>query len=245
MRRVVVFTEGQTEQIFVRELLFRIFDPSKLSLVCWELLAGNRSSTPYKYHNAPNPCVEIHFMIINVHGDEAVMSTIEEREKSLIEKGGFERIIGLRDMYSEKYDKLANGTINDAVSSQIIRSNKSKIQQMNYHDRIKLYFAIMEVEAWFLGMYSLFQKIDKNLTVDHIKQKLGIDLKAIDPQEAFYKPSHQLNSVIELRGGKYSKKKTEVESICCKMESKDFENARENGRCKCFDDFYKEIMSCS
>jgi hypothetical protein len=245
LRRVAVFTEGQTEQITVRELLFRIFNPSKLSFECWELLAGNLSLTPYKYPNTPNPCVETHFMIINVHGDEAVISTIEEREKSLIEKGRFERIIGLRDMYSEKYDKRTNGTINDATSSQIIQGNESKIQQMNYHNRIKLYFAIMEIEAWILGMYNIFQRIDRTLTVDCIKQKLGIDLKAIDPQKAFYKPSDQLNSILLLCRGQYKKKRSEVEGICCKMESTDFEDARENGRCKCFDEFYREVVGCS
>lgn len=245
MRRIALFTEGQTEQIFVRECLLRLFDLTKLSFECWELLAHKLHPAPYSYPNPPNPNAEIFFMIVNVHGDEGVISSIRERERNLIEKGQYEKIIGLRDMYSEAYDKLARGVINDSISKQFIQSHNLIIKKMNYHDKIRLYFAIMEIEAWILGMYNIFQRIDKTLTVDYIKQKLDIDLKAIDPQKAFYKPSEQLNSILLLCDGQYSKKRSEVEDICCKIEPTDFENARENSRCKCFDEFYHEIVNCS
>jgi len=242
LKKVAIFTEGQTELVFVREILFRLIDPSKLSLECYELLAKQTSPVPFTY-SSPNP--EVHFLIINVHGDEGVLSSIRGREKELIERSGYEKIIGLRDMYSKVYKKLSPGMINDDISNQLIESHNSTIQNMNYPNRIKLHFAIMEIEAWFLAMYNIFQKIDSRLTTDNIQEKLGIDLKNIDPQTEFFRPCKQVNDIFVLCERQYSKKRGDCELICTRMELVDFDNARENGRCKNFDDFYQEVISYS
>lgn len=217
----------------------RLIDNSKLSFECSELLAHKESPVPYK-HICPDP--QIYFCIINVHGEEGVLSSIREREKQLISVG-YDEIIGLRDMYSETYLKLSPKRINDVVTNRIISSHWSTIQKMTNWNKIKLYFAIMEIEAWFLGMCNLFQKIDPILTVEFIKQKLNIDLKTVDPQKEFYKPSDQLDSIYALCGRKYGKKRNEIENICSKMQIEDYCDAKESARCKCFDDFYQEISS--
>jgi hypothetical protein len=242
LRKVAIFVEGQTELIFVRDFLLRLIDPSKLSLECWELLAGQLSRVRYPY-SCPNP--EILFRIINVRGDERVLSSIKDGEKDLIEKGGYEKIIGLRDMYSEAYEKLSRGVIDDGISNQFVQSHNSTIQKMTHHDRIKLYFAIMKIEAWFLAMYNVFQRIDSILTVEYIKEKLGFDLKRIDPQKEFYKPSNQVGDLFLLSGRQYDKKESDINNITSKMELADFDNAIENDRCKCFDAFYQEIINYS
>lgn len=243
MRKVAIFAEGQTELIFVREFLLRLIDPSKLSLECYELLAHNKlSSVPFSY-SSPSP--EVHFMIIDTHGDEGVLSSISEREKNLIEKGGYEKIIGLRDMYSKAYRKLSPGIINDNVSSQFVQSHNSTIQKMTYHDRIKLYFAIMEIEAWFLAMYDIFQRIDSLLTVEYIEEKLRFNLREVDPQKEFYRPSNQVRDVFLLGERQYDKKKSEIENITSRMVLGDFDNAKENNRCSCFDAFYQEMRGYS
>jgi hypothetical protein len=240
LKKIAIFAEGQTEQIFVREFLLRVLDPAKLSFECLELKAHRFSVVPYKY---ANPHAEIHFMIIDVHGDEGVLSSVREREKDLIEKSGYERIIAMRDMYTEAYIKRSPGRIDDSVTEDFIRSHNAIIQNMTYPSQIRLHFAIMEVEAWFLGMYNLFSKVDPILTVEYIREKLNIDLTITDPQKEYYRPSQQVSMICELCGRSYSKRKDEVESICSNMESADFENARENGKCRCFTDFYGEIVS--
>lgn len=242
MKKIAIFTEGQTELIFVRNFFLRVIDPSKLSFECYDLLGQKFSSVPYRYSS---PSAEIHFLIVNVNGDEKVLSSIRDREKHLIKTGGYEKIIGLKDMYGGEYRKRSPRAINRQISNMIIQRANQTIKGMTYFDRIKLYFAIMEIEAWFLGMYNLFQKIDSLLTVEYIKQKLGIDLKSVDPQKKFYKPSNQVKSIFQLCGREYKKKPNEVEGICCNMDSSSFDNATENNRCMCFADFYKEITSCS
>lgn len=242
MKKIAIFTEGQTELIFFRKFLERVMDISKLSFDCWDLSGQEFSQVPYEHKN---PNAEIHFLIVNVNCDEKVLSSIKEREKDLIKTQGYRKIIGLRDMYGREYRKRSPREINEQVSNRIIQRSNQTVESMTYFDRIKLYFAIMEIEAWFLGMYDLFQKIDSLLTVEYIKRNLDIDLKSVDPQKEFYKPSDQVRSILRLCGREYKKKRDEVESICSNMDSSSFDNATENNRCMCFADFYKEITSCS
>lgn len=239
MKRIAIFAEGQTELIFTRNLLLKVLDPSKISFECFELISHKPYTVPYQYSN---PSSEIHFLILNVRGDEGVLSSIKEREKNLVERNGYDRIIGLRDMYCDEYMKRSPGVINLQISNLIVKKHNQTVRDMTYSDRIKLFFAIMEIEAWFLGMYDLFRKIDSVLTVEYIKQKLGIDLKTTDPQKQFYRPSDQVNSILQLCGREYKKKQGEIECICSNIDSSDLDAARENNRCSCFNDFCKEII---
>jgi len=242
LKRIAIFAEGQTELIFIRHFLLKLLDPSKLSLECYELVSHQLFTVPYQY---PNPSAEIHFLILNVHGDEGVLSSIKEREKKMIEESGYDRIIGLRDMYCYEYVKRSPGVINNEISNLIIHRQNQTVGDMKHSDRIKLFFAIMEIEAWFLGMYNLFKKINSVLTVQHIEQKLGIDLTTTDPQKQFYRPTDQVNDIFLLCEGEYKKKQGEIESICSNMDCSDFDTARENNRCSCFDDFFQEIIGYS
>ena len=114
---------------------------------------------------------------------------------------------------------------------------------MTHPNRIKLFYAVMEIEAWFLAMYRLFERIAPLLTVGYIKEKLTFDLGTIDPQETFFRPSRQVQDIFGLCGRRYDKKMGDSEAICSRMELEDFDDARENKRCKCFDDFYQEVAS--
>ena len=237
MKKIAIFAEGQTELIFIRWLLLRLIDNSKLSFECRELLAHNESPAPYKY-SALDP--QVYFRIIDVHGDEGVLSSIHERESSLL-RAGYDEIIAVRDMYSETYLNLSPKRMSDTVTRKIIDAHHETIRQMTHRDRIKLYFAIMEIEAWFLGMYNIFKKIDPLLTTSFIGQKLKIDLANVDPQESFFKPSDQVEAIYALCGRAYGKRKQEIEGICSKMDIADFNDARENGRCSTFEEFYRAI----
>jgi len=92
-------------------------------------------------------------------------------------------------------------------------------------------------------MYNIFQRIDSVLTVEYIEEKLGFNLKRIDPQEEFFKPSSQVRDLFLLSGRQYDKKESDINNITSKMELADFDNATENDRCKCFDAFYQEVRS--
>ena len=238
MRKVVIFTEGQSEQIFIRYLLLQTMDCSKISFRCLRLYAGREIQAKHDYLN---PNAEINFLIINVGQDEKVLSIIKEREENLIGKG-FERIIGLRDMYSEEYSKRSHSETNNSVTMSFIDSWNSTIQNMSDPSKIKMHIAIMELEAWFLGIYDIFKRINSILSVEYIENELGFNLASIDPQTEFYKPSEVVNRIFQLVGLKYKKKEHYVESICSKINNDDLCNAFKNGRCSRFKDFYEELL---
>ena len=237
MFKLAFFTEGQSEQIFIRHMLLTIIGYDRTNIKCYRLQSRTQSFVPYA-HSCPDPYVCC--SIFNVGGDEGVLSAIREREKGLFEKG-YHMIIGLRDMYSDKYRRHSSNRIDKSVNRQFINGAQTTIREMSRPDSIKLYFAIMEWEAWILGMYSLFPKINILLTTEYIHENLNIDLKSIDPQAAYFKPSLYLKEILALVGLSYSKSLSDIEGICSKMGETDFEIAIQGNRCGAFRIFYDQI----
>ena len=238
MKRIAIFAEGQTESIFVRELLLRLVDASKMYLECIEL-KKQKMTEPNFLHKCPNP--EIYILVADVHGDEGVISSIRDRGDHFVERTGYDEIIGLRDMYCRAYRRLSPEKIDGRVSREIIGSCYNVIREMRNVSRVQLYFATMEIEAWFLGMYNLFEKVNTVLSADNIKNELNIDLKCLDPQKEFFKPTEIIKDIMGLCRRDYTKKKSEVEAIARRMQVTDFDNAKENNRCGCFGEFCREI----
>lgn len=239
MRRIAIFAEGQSELIFVRCFLPLILGWDKISFECFRLYANEMSSVPFRY---PNEHAEVHYLIVNVGNDETVLSAVKDREELLIQKG-YEKVIALRDMYCEAYYKRAGTTIDDAITLEFINSFQGTIESMSDPTKIKMCFAIMEFEAWLLGMYSIFERVEPTLTVGYIEEKLGFNLSVIDPQGEFFKPANKVSDILGLVGLEYKKSEDDIESICSKMEEADFSKAFENGRCSSFKDFWNEVRN--
>jgi hypothetical protein len=238
MKKIAIFTEGQSEQIFLRHLLLQTMDCSKISFSCLRLRKGKMIHVPFDY---PNPNAEAWFLIVNVGQDEKVLSVIKESEKDLFKKG-FERIVGLRDMYSEEYSKRSPNGIDDSVTRAFIDGWNSTIKSMSNPSKIKMHIAIMELEAWFLGMYNIFKRLDPALSIDYIEKEFGYNLSGIDPQTVFFKPSDIFSDILQLINWQYKKSEHEMEHICSKINMNDLSDAFENGRCINFKNFYDEIL---
>lgn len=239
MRKIAIFAEGQSEQIFVRHFLTLTLGWEKISFHCLKLYADSMLHAPFDHSNEH---AEVHFLIVNVGNDERVLSAIKEREVPLLQKG-YEKIIGLRDMYSKKYRERSSGRINENVTRAFIESADETIEQMSEPERIKMLFAIMELEAWFLGMYNVFGRLNPALTVEYINKELDYDLSAIDPQTMFFRPADIVDDIFSLIDRRYKKSYDEIESICCKIEINDFHKAFEGGRCNSLKEFYEEMLS--
>lgn len=236
MKRVVIFTEGRTELIFVRELLLRIIDNNDLSFDCLELKAGKSLPFPYKQIS---PTATIHFQIINVGNDESVVSEIKNRGLNFINQGV--EIIGLRDMYSETYKKFSN-RINQHVITTIRDSHEDVIRQIIHSEMIHLFFAIMEVEAWFLAMYRIFERIDVALTVENIRRQLNYDLENDNPENTYFHPSVQLAQILRLAGRDYKKHQSDVSSIVSQITEEDIQNLIDVNFCSSFILFHNELQ---
>jgi hypothetical protein len=194
---------------------------------------------PFDY---PNPNAEVWFLIVNVGQDEKVLSVIKESEKDLFEKG-FERIVGLRDMYSEEYSKRSPNGIDNSVTRAFIDGWNSTIQSMSNPSKIKMHIAIMELEAWFLGMYNMFERLNSTLSIDYIESRLGFNLSVIDPQTEFFKPADIVGNILQLISWPYKKSDDDIEGICSRINISDLSNAFENGRCDSFKKFHDEILN--
>jgi len=235
LQKVAIFVEGQGELIFIRKLLVLLNDPAQVSFECFKLYGNLEQKVPYPY-GTTNPLAKIYFKIINVGNDERVLSAIKEREEKLF-KSGFNKIIGLRDMYSKAYRKKSKNVINDNVTQETIKLVTTTIVNMSNHDKIIFHFAIMELEAWWLSMYNLFARIDDRLTVSFIEKKLGYNLSNIDPETSFFHPSLEIDKIFKLVGSSYKKHFDDVESITSKIEFSDISDATNHHRCDCFRQF--------
>ncbi|MFK7934275.1 MAG: DUF4276 family protein [Saprospiraceae bacterium] len=239
MRKVAIFVEGQTELIFIRESLPKLMGYQHISFDCYTLQTdSNFQTTDYSY-----PITEetrFYFQIINVGGDNAVISRLLRREQFLL-RSGFELIIGLRDMYSQQYRRLAeNREISNDLNQQFINAAREQIEQKAERpELISFLFAIMEIEAWFLGCEGVFEKVDARLTNQFIAQNLGFNLSDIDPEETFFHPANAVEQIFDLVEKDYKKGSSLVNNI----DADDLELLHLNQeRCASFSAFY-EIIS--
>jgi hypothetical protein len=157
MKKIAIFVEGQTELIVVREHLLRWFNYSDIEIECRTLFVDSKfHKVPY---DVPSPTPQYHFQIINVGSDSLVLSRILKRE-ALMWHAGYDKIIGLRDMYSQEYRERSS-VIDARVNADFINAHRQTIDaKAQKPAQIVVQFAIMETEAWFLGLTQIFEKLD-------------------------------------------------------------------------------------
>ncbi len=238
--KIAIFTEGQGEQIFLRNILFYLYDNSQLSFKCVRLHAGETQHAPYTFGDPKQS--KIHFLLVNIGNDNKVLIEIKNQEKRILEEG-YSRIIGLRDMYSKEYRNLSNHKINNEINQKFILRHNQEITKMSAPDKISFHFSIMEIESWWLSMYTIFKKIDSSLTVDILNKKFGFKLDEIDPETYFFHPSQDLSKILKSVGKTYDKKRGDVESITSHITPQDIELAISNNRCNTLKAFYEELRS--
>lgn len=226
MKKVAIFMEGQGELVFVRQLAFLIFGYEGVSFECFELHANSQRVVPYAHTSSQ---ALIHIQFVNVNNDSSVISAIKEREAGLF-KAGFDAVFGLRDMYSEEYSRRSNA-VDQTVIQEFVSAHNQVAQQMSRPAQIHFFFAVMELEAWILGMYKLFEKIDSRLTVQYIEEKLEYNLQTLDPQSYFYHPAKNLDDILKLSGSSYNKSLDQMNSIISRIVEEDVASAVENNRC--------------
>jgi len=241
LKRIAIFVEGQSEIIFLRKLIPLILGYDKISYKCLKLQANKFSEIPYNY-NTNVPTVDFNFLLINVQNDDLVLSAIKAREVNLFNRG-YELILGIRDMYCKSYNDKSKGKIDDCVSELVKLRVHLETSKMSKPDKIFIHFSIMEFEAWILSMHTLFNKIDSALSCESIRLKLGLDLKKIDPQNEFYRPSNELKRILKLCEIDYDKSFSILERIFSRLAINDLDYVLTNNRCSSYIDFINCIKN--
>jgi hypothetical protein len=236
MRKIAIFVEGQTELIFVREFLLKIFDYQNVSLECYTLF-NDSSLIPAEY-DFPNENAEHHFQIMNIGNDKSVLSRMLNREQHM-RNAGFERLIGLRDLYSKEYrEKVQDHSINLEIIDKFKNGYRNQISS----DTVFFNFAIMEIESWILGFHNIFERIDEALTVSRIEASLGYNLETIDPELTFFHPSKNIEDIFSLAGKPpYGKSKEDVNAIVSHISKEDYNYLLNSSKCNSFKEFYESL----
>jgi hypothetical protein len=208
MKKVAVFVEGQTEQIFVQKLIEQVISPNKVTVTTYQLRGGTkytRNLILLKTQSFTQQ-TDYYFEIYDCGNDSKVKDDIIEHSQSMKQKG-FSLIIGLRDVYPKNNEiaslrKYLNFGIPTDVPSHIV-------------------LAINEVEAWFLAEENHYTKIDTNLTLAKVNAIAGIDVSK-DSTETIAHPTEKLQLIY-----KYTKKKNNVHRI---VDALDYANLYINVR---------------
>ena len=233
MSECVLFVEGQSEQIFVREMLLRRFnwDATQLAIRCYKLNAEVLESAEYDYGNDD----ATHFIqLIDAHGDNKVVSAIKSRAARLLE-AGFEMIVGLRDMYSRAYREQSPNCVSADLNKEFIKTIQEGIDEAGLSENVRIHYAIMEVETW---MLALLEKWKGDISMDDIKQFFNPDADI----ETIFHPYLVMKNIKALMGDTYEKHKNQVNSIMANINWEDYAKLYQSGRCPSFNAFYETVI---
>ena len=201
-KKIACFVEGQTEQLFVERLFQEIAGYKKISIETYKFQGGkaNRIIQPLKLSTIKD--APFFVLLYNCDCDSHVLSDIRKEHDSLT-NSGYEKIIGLRDLYPtplEKKQEVEKG----------IRGFLKLLQHKGIP--ISMNLAVMEIEAWFLAEWNYLAKIDNRLTCDFILQKCALDLRNIDTEQRAH-PSQDLDEIYRLVSRSYDKNEITSQEI--------------------------------
>jgi hypothetical protein len=191
MKKVALFVEGQTEQIFAQKLIEQLISPLKITTDSFKLTGGAKNSRMAKILTTQSVTqqTDYYFAIYDCGNDSKVKDDIIENLQSM-KQNGFSMIIGIRDVYpnNAKIDDLRrylNYGIPTGIPTHIV-------------------LAVNEVEAWFMAEENHYPKIDTRLTIEKVNSIAGIDIR-IDSTEIVIHPTEKLQLIY-----RYSKSKSNI-----------------------------------
>lgn len=184
MRKIAIFVEGLTEQLFAEKLVTSLVADRVVSI---ELTRRVGNFVQIKV-NFGDDNADAFVLIADCASDGQVKTQIRDRYKTLV-AAGYDAIIGLRDVYP------------------LERSDVPKLQAMLSVGIPEgplvpeMFLAVMEVEAWFLAERTHFERIDKKLSEDFIVDN-GIDIVGTRSHDWDH-PADTLDKIYQLAGARY------------------------------------------
>jgi hypothetical protein len=237
--KVAIYVEGITEAGFVYRLIGEKYhwDWTKVQINCLNL-------TP---QDAANELMDIglddapdYFLIYDSGSDTSVVSDIRSKFQGHLEQG-FDKVVGLRDVYSESYINLYGRHLNQQNIVDFIKDIQEPLAELDKTGFVRVRFAVMETEAWLLALSGVFQKIDKSLDAEGLITKAGFDVNS-DPQAVYFHPYTKLEDIFKSIGKNYSKHWHEIKEIIFKLNLADFESLYNSGKCQSYKDFFDSVF---
>jgi len=237
--KVAIYVEGITEAGFVYRLIGEKYqwDWTKFQIECLNLDPSEAANDlrDFGSNDAPD-----YFLIYDSGSDTSVVSDIRGKFHGHMNQG-YDKVVGLRDVYSESYIDLYGRHLDQQNVADFIKDIQEPLKELDKTGFIRVQFAVMETEAWMLALSDVFQKIDNSLDADGLLSKAGIDVNC-DPQTSYFHPCAKLVEIFKLIGRNYSKHWSEIKEIVFKLKWKDFETLYHSGKCQSFKEFYDSVF---
>jgi hypothetical protein len=205
MKKIAFFVEGQTEVIFISEMIRQVFNEKETNIVV-------QNTTNYKMNVntiKTDTDKEYYFLLYNCGSDDKVKSNIKDNYQKL-QQANFIHIIGLQDLFNpqrkkkgiddNKFQKTINVDIPQAIPARI-------------------YFAIQEIEAWFIAEETHYQRISPILSLEKVNSITGIDIQK-DDTEKIPHPTVIIDKIYKAGGRKngYSKNEYVIKDVVSKLD---------------------------
>lgn len=200
MRRLAIFVEGLTEELFAERFLTEVARGRGLGIEKHRASGGKFIPRRLTRITSPSgsPNLEFYGLIINSGSDRRVKSDIMENYASLVAKG-YRTIVGMRDAYPEakslaEVSKLRKGLL-----------YKIKTDPCD----VTFVLGVMEIEAWFISEHTHFPRISNKLTLGRIKTVMAFDPSKDDIQKRLC-PTNDLNAIYRLARIGYTKEEASI-----------------------------------
>ncbi|NQU63291.1 MAG: DUF4276 family protein [SAR324 cluster bacterium] len=195
VKKLAVFVEGLTEQLFINELLLQVIDGKNINIDLIKAREKNGSGAKFIEIKASsaNPIKKYYALVVDCGNDDKVKTDILDRYENLV-KCGYETVIGIRDVYPTPRSKIKK------LELGLRTGMKTKPLA------VSIFLAVMEVEAWFIGECTHFERVDRRLTMPFIKAGVGFDPSRINPEEREH-PAGDLHNIYQLVALSYIRKR--------------------------------------
>lgn len=211
MRKLAIFVEGLTEQILVRHLLQEVLDQNRIAIQTVKITGGHNVRMSFTVMRAARleRQTDYYIMVYDCGGETNVKGYLMTHRDKLV-SSGYTMIMGLRDVYPNfQRDEVP----------KLLKGLNHKLPQKRAATRI--YLAVMETEAWFLGEYRHLKKVSGKLTPEYIEKQLGFNPRTENMEERD-RPSEDMKAAYQLVGHDYTKKRERLNAVVRKLDFNHF-----------------------
>jgi len=152
---------------------------------------------------------EYYVLIYDCGGETNVKGYMMSRRQKLV-SSGYSMILGLRDVFPN---------FNRAEVPKLEKGLNSRLPQKKAFT--KIYLAVMETEAWFLGEFHHLKKVSGKLNPGFVEQHLGFNPRT-ENMEDRERPAEDIKAVYQLVGHDYTKKRDRLNAVVSKLNFKYF-----------------------
>lgn len=239
--KYAVYVEGQSELLFVADVLqkYSNYDPARCGFLCINLTADDFERMTFPHQGDENSAD--YYQIVNVNNDNLVISKLRKDIPSLLAQG-YSVILGLRDVFGDTYKQVtANQPVIDRAKIQQMHAEQTLAINAPAGSDCRLYFAIMEYEAWILALIENYI-VSKGQDVGEIVGQIGVDITSDDLETSVYHPYPLAQKIFQACGEDYHKHGKESFSFLSTLTVADYEQLRHSSRCESYTKFINSLL---